>query len=290
MALRPLLSLSRRLVEPRVRLRMRLPGERGLPSILVIGAQKSGTTSLYHFLTKCPGIAGGLRKEIHFFDLHFHRGVAWYRAHFPRVRTGANEDERGTRGGGPVRFLDASPYYLFHPLAAERSARVLEDPLVLAVLRDPVERAFSHYRHNVRKGREKRDFPEAVEEEMETLPQETEKLGRGEVRESPAHRHRSYVHRGFYAEQLGAWEDAWGGDRLMVLDGDRIFAGEGEGLERVLGRLGVPPSSAPAFPSLNTQPYTSEIPQGLRERLTTLFGEKNRGLERWLGRSPSWEA
>ena len=115
---------------------------RGLPSALVIGAQRSGTTSIFNYLIQHPDVVAPLGKEIHYFDLHYDQGVRFYRGRFPyshRLRNGAIT-------------LDATPYYLVHPLAPERAAGLLPDIKLIALLRNPIERAFSHYQHEVRGG------------------------------------------------------------------------------------------------------------------------------------------
>jgi hypothetical protein len=85
---------------------------RGLPSALIIGAQRSGTTSLFNYLVQHPDVLPPIGKEIHYFDFNYARGVKYYRGRFPyshRLRRGA-------------LTLDATPYYLAHPLVPEGAA------------------------------------------------------------------------------------------------------------------------------------------------------------------------
>src|SRR3954452_18491753 len=82
------------------------------PDFIIIGAQKCGTTSLYHNLTKHPNVAPCFVKEVHYFDVHFEKGRAWYQSHFPSrpykyAKQAANQ---------PIVTGESSPYYLFHPL------------------------------------------------------------------------------------------------------------------------------------------------------------------------------
>src|SRR5436309_16134274 len=107
-----------------------------LPDFIVIGAQKSGTGSLYAYLNGHPDVAGARVKEVHYFDLHYHRGVDWYLDQFP--------DEAAAR---PRCTGEASPYYLFHPHAPRRAFDLVPDARLIALLRDPVDRAISHYHH-----------------------------------------------------------------------------------------------------------------------------------------------
>src|SRR5436309_7295516 len=88
---------------------------RMLPGFLIVGAQRCGTTSLFDVLRQHPAVFGARmrRKELHFFDNEYRRGLGWYQAQFP-LRASARLAARGT-GVAPVAF-EASPYYMFHPL------------------------------------------------------------------------------------------------------------------------------------------------------------------------------
>ena len=112
-----------------------------LPHFLIIGAQKAGTTSLASYLAAHPGVVPSKRKEVHFFDLNYEKGVDWYRSHFPIARgQGLRRRMRGRR----MLTGEASPYYIFHPLAASRAFDLLPAARVIVLLRNPVDRAYSH--------------------------------------------------------------------------------------------------------------------------------------------------
>jgi hypothetical protein len=136
---------------------------RCLPDFLIIGAQKSGTTSLYRWLERHANVVTGPWKECSFFDAE-RRTTAGYRACFPLRRT-RRQVEVAT--GGPVRVGEATPYYLFQPDVPRRVAALLPDARLIALLRDPVERAYSHYRHNVALGIETLSFEDAIDAEPE---------------------------------------------------------------------------------------------------------------------------
>src|SRR5919201_3141433 len=146
---------------------------RPLPDFLIIGAQKAGTTALYAYLRWHPGITGPSWKEVSFFDRYYARGEAWYRGNMPsRPRQWLAE----RRNGRPPLVGEASPSYLFHPLAPERVANLLPRARLIAVLRNPVDRAFSHYQHELSLGREHLSFEEALDREDERLRGEVERM------------------------------------------------------------------------------------------------------------------
>ena len=142
------------------------------PAFLIIGAQKGGTTSLYNYLLQHPQVKPAWVKEIHYFDIHHQKPLSWYRAHFPL----SLPDRFGSRNTGPRYTGEATPYYLFHPLAPRRAAVAVPEARLICLLRNPIDRAFSHYNHNRRKGREKRTFTRAVRDELRWMPSEAERV------------------------------------------------------------------------------------------------------------------
>ena len=117
------------------------------PTFLVIGAQKAGTTSLYTYLSHHPAIACARPKEVHYFNVSHDLGDHWYRSHFPLVTCGA---QIRRRTGARAAVGEVTPGYIFHPHAPARVHAFAADLLLVAVLRDPVDRAHSQYRMQVR--------------------------------------------------------------------------------------------------------------------------------------------
>ncbi|MFC7647665.1 sulfotransferase domain-containing protein [Streptosporangium lutulentum] len=139
-----------------------------LPSFLIVGAQRCGTTSLYRALSQHPlMLKPVLHKGVHYFDMAYDQGLSWYRAHFPlRPRVSRLSYRYGYR---PQAF-ESSPYYLFHPLASARIAWDLPGVKLIVLTRDPVERAFSAHAHELARGFEtETSFARAVELEEERL-------------------------------------------------------------------------------------------------------------------------
>jgi len=126
------------------------------PHFLLVGAPRSGTTWLAGKLAAHPDLYVPLAKELYFFDGHWNRGIDWYRRQFL---------DAGGRLAG-----EATPLYLAGDRAAERMGQVVPDARLLAVLREPVSRAWSHYWHRRAWGRERRPFAEAVDDELAGVP------------------------------------------------------------------------------------------------------------------------
>lgn len=247
---------------------------RPLPDFLILGAQKAGTTALYAYLREHPDLTGPLWKEVSFFDRHFARGVAWYRGNFP-LRS------RGRIVG------EASPSYLFHPLAPARAAAVVPEARLIVLVRDPVERAYSHYRHEVALGRESLAFEDALDREEERLDGELERMGADPRYFSHAWWKHTYLARGRYAEQLERWLARFPSERLLVVSNDELAARPGETYGRVLAFLGVPPKELASYPRVFDRDYPSMRPE-TEQRLASYFAADNRRLYELLGRDLGW--
>ncbi|MFF0306815.1 sulfotransferase domain-containing protein [Streptosporangium sp. NPDC004379] len=262
-------------------------GHRLLPSFLVIGAQRCGTTSLYRALAQHPLILKPvLHKGVHYFDVAYDRGLPWYRAHFPlQVRSA----RLARRYGHRPRAFESSPYYLFHPLTGPRIAQDLPGVKLVVLVRDPVERAFSAHAHELARGFETEpDFARAVELEEERLAGAEDALRARPHSLSHAHRHHAYLARGRYAEQLARLEPLFGRDRLLVLDSGRFFAEPEVVYDRVLEFLGLPHLGDPRFERHNARPRPAPMPEPLRRELAGRFEESDARLSPWLGTEPSW--
>ncbi|MBB6118945.1 sulfotransferase domain-containing protein [Nocardiopsis algeriensis] len=252
---------------------------RALPDFLVCGAQRCGTTSLFKALSSHPEVVGPvLRKGVHYFDTGYDRGPVWYRSHFPL---------RALLRGRKV--FESSPYYLFHPLAAERIARDLPEVRVVVVLRDPVERAFSAHAHESARGFETEPLRRALELEESRLAGEEDKLVADPSYRSHSHQHHGYVARGHYIDQLLRLERHLGRERIHVSDHADLFDGttrELEEIERFLG-LGPGPGRPPGKHNARRR---GMMPEELRAELSERFAESDARLARWWGRTPSWRA
>ena len=237
--------------------RAAIPGGPGrLPEFLIIGGQRCGTTSLYRYLAAHPSVRPATGKELQFLSLHHRRGTRWYRGHFP------------VRPPGTLSF-EASPYYLFDPAVPARAAALLPEAKFIALLRDPVERAYSHYLHSRSYGVEPLSFAEALDAEPARL------VSGGHT----ARRQFSYVARGRYAEQLTRWYEHIPRDRLLVVRTEQLNTRYGD----ILEFLGLPPAPAPTERHTRRPEDSPDLSPAIRQRLTDDFAEDQRRLAALLG-------
>ncbi|MBM0279149.1 sulfotransferase family protein [Micromonospora tarensis] len=253
------------------------PGEPGpLPDFLVIGGQRCGTTSLYHQLAAHPRVRAASGKELQYFSLHHGRGARWYRGHFPRLAAGE-------------RTFEASPYYLFHPSVPARVAATVPQARFVALLRDPVQRAYSHYLHTRSYGIEPLSFADALDAEQERLAVAT----RGGPDTRAAHRALraySYAARGRYAEQVQRWFAHVPRERIHLARTEDLQADPVGTYGEILRFLGLPAHTPEAFirHTRRVDQGVSELTPELRDRLGEHFAPHNAQLATLLDWPDPW--
>lgn len=201
------------------------------PDFIIIGAQKSGTTSLYTYLSKHPAIVPPTTKEIQYFNgglnpakNHYKKGVPWYQAHFPCRFLNRNK-----------LTFEASPVYLFHPEVPKRIYQFNPNIRLVALLRDPVERAISQYFMNLRKGFDNRQLMQALEEE-DKLMEEHFKYRTFNKRDFTLY---SYKYRGRYADQIRNYLQYFTLDQIHVLNSEELFTKPIKSIKEIFEFLGL---------------------------------------------------
>lgn len=260
---------------------------RMMPDFIIVGVQKGGTTSLYKYLIEHPNIAPIYVKEPHFFDIYFHKGIGWYRSHFPTAveKYYARHIQKHDLITG-----EASPYYLIHPLAPKRIAKTLPKAKLIVLLRNPIDRAYSQYQHQRRQpGVEPLSFEEAIECEEQRLANEVEKLARDEKYVSFNHRHYSYLARSTYIDQLPGWMSTFPKEQLLILKSEDLYTDPSSIVKQTLEFLNIPQvEQAKQYKPFNEARYTPMEP-ATRERLVAYFKPLNARLYEFVGRDFGWD-
>ncbi len=266
----------------------------------IAGAMRSGTTSLHGYLRAHPDVAVSQPKEVHFFDRHFDEGLDWYRSHFRQLQ-------------GKLAVGEATPSYMYDPIAVERMAATLPEIKVIILLRNPIDRAYSHYWHNLSRTRDDLSFEDAIAAEPDRISRDRQS------------RHMfSYVDRGRYRHQLERLLTHIPRDRVLVETFDAFqenprdaFAGvcrflgiddtyrqeqlgravnssvefRSPWLREAVRKSPLPKRAANLIGKLNRKPVSSypEMSRRTREELAITFTEANNGLDELLGRPiPHW--
>jgi len=261
-------------------------GRRVLPDYLLIGAKRGGSTSLARSLTESPGVQGlfpqrEALKGTYYFDVHHGQGEAWYRSHFPT---------RSALGSNIVG--DASPYYLSHPHAAERARQLVPDARIICVLRDPVDRAFSHYRERVKQGVETLPtFEEAIDAEPARIAGEFERMLKDPAYVSWNHLNFAYMDQSTYAASVERWLEHWPRDQVLVMRSEDMYADPQAALSETRQFLGLGGvyDPHPADLHQNKLPAATVAP-ATRERLWQQFSTDVERLAALLDEPVWWTA
>ena len=261
-------------------------GSRVLPDFLLIGTQRGGTTSLFHYLLQHPQILGAVAdKEVHFFDRPGFTAIDDYRAAFPTASAIRRAEKSA---GGRVVVGEATPYYLFHPAVPGRVAAALPGVRLIAILRDPVERAWSQYRHECDLGFETLPFDEALDAEDARIAGDVERLLVDPAATSFEHQHHAYVARGRYVEQLERWWAAVPREQVLLVRSEDLYADPASTFDAITSHLGIEPWQPAAWRAYNAS-TSSGLDAVLRARLRATFRPWNERLEAATGRSWSWD-
>jgi hypothetical protein len=260
-------------------------GQRQLPSFILVGAQRAGTTSLFRALMSHPLIhSANYHKGVNYFDVSYDRDLSWYRGHFPTA-SALRARSRGT-AGDPITF-EASGYYMFHPCAAERMARHLPEVRILAMLRDPVERAYSAWKHELARDFETESFEGALALEDARLAGQEERMLADPGYQSFSHRHHAYVRRGQYAEQLDRLRQFFPAEQIHVIESEAFFERPEATYGGVLDFLRLPAVMPDRFDRWNGRP-SAPMSDETRSRLREHFRSHDQALAALLEREPAW--
>jgi hypothetical protein len=227
------------------------------PEILGLGAQKAGTTTIWALLRQHPGFAAPTRKEVRYFTRQRLPSWNWYRSHFP-IR-----DRH-------VPSADITPEYLLIAGTARRTARLLPDARLIVTLRDPVARAWSHYRMMCRRGDETRTFVQALRDP------------------SPVPTSHAYAERGDYAGQLRAWRTAFPDNPWLIIEAEQMFGDLHGAAERLYAFCGLPPHEPADVRPRAQGGKRAPVPDEARRVLAARYADTNADLEAVAGRRFSW--
>lgn len=267
------------------RSRMLTSWMRIMPDFVIIGAQKCGTSSLYRYLAVHPYVRPAFKKEVHFFDYNYEKGISWYRANFPTAFSTAYLQRIAKHN-----FItgEASPYYIFHPHSPKRVHEMLPNAKLILLLRNPVDRAYSHYHHEVRQGYETLSFEGAIRGEEARLYGELEKILEDENYYSINYRHYSYLARGVYIDQLKRWKKFFPDKQILILKSEDFFNNPPSVMSKVLEFLGLPDWHPNTYKKYNDGGNYGNMDLAMREYLIDYFAPHNKRLYEGLSVNFGW--
>ncbi len=232
------------------------------PSFIILGGFKCATTSLYQYLTAHPQIVPALEKELDFFDREFEQGLDWYLSHFPAL-----PENMGLMTG------EATPNYLYCEAAPERIQKSLPTTKLIVVLRDPIERALSHYYFLPKNDRR----PEAIESVLIRELQQLETAFAKSAEPWEVMGHCAYLGNGLYFYYLQRWLHYFPREQLLIVPMNALEHRPVETMGRVFDYLGLSNYPLPEYQRHKAREYP-KISSALEEQLRAFFEPYNRQL------------
>lgn len=255
------------------------------PTYIIIGAAKCGTSSLHEYLMQNPCVGRVLTKQLHFFDRYYDRGMEWYKACLPFVWTKfyvKNILKKNYATG------EATAHYLNHPLSPKRVAETLPNVKIIVMLRNPIDRTYSHYQMEFDNNNENLSFEDAIVAEPDRIKGEIEKLARDETYSSKDYPHRAYTSGSKYAEQLKRWLDYFPREQFHFVKTEDFNENPSKVYNDVLKFLELPHYELAEYKKFRERKY-EKMNQETRKRLSTFFQPYNEELYSLVGIDFKWE-
>jgi hypothetical protein len=244
------------------------------PDFLIIGAAKSGTTSLHYYLGMHPSLSGAYPKEIHFFDNrkgNFEKGTRWYESHFKSFKR-------------KKLFFEATPKYMADPLAIKRIYEYKPGIKLIAILRDPVDRFYSDWNHM------------RLSKHVTVTPvfEEFAEIELGRFRGVPEEKMPDHIRKGIYYFQIKEILKWFCKDQLLILDFNEMVKNKFLLLKRVEDFLGISHFNYPLLKKIednairNKRKYNGKMDQNSRQLIHEFYKPYNEILYGMLGKNFGW--
>ena len=245
------------------------------PDFIIIGTQKGGTSSLYNALGQHPQILKATRKEVHFFDQYYKKGLDWYLQQFPTCAEGQISGE-------------ASPFYMAHPQVAERIAKDCPETKLIVMLRNPADRAISHYQQEFRRKHDLLELEQALAEEAARTTQDWQALAQGEILTFSNAQRFSYRQRGHYAQQLIPYFARFPRSQIYILQSEAYFQSPYSLLPSIYRFLGIDSDFTPSDLSIRKPGHYEKKLDAVYHTLMTHFEPENEALFELIGERYDW--
>ena len=199
-----------------------------LPNFIIIGAMKSGTTSLYNYICDHPSVIAAEYDEIGFFDSNYHLGLNWYRSLFPtkkQLKSLEQKEDQGITG-------EDTPFYFWNEESANRIKEILPNVKLILILRNPINRAYSEYHDKVQSGRTKKSFEQYIQSELENLKKNSPPPSKFNDDDS-------ILLRGIYSKQFENWSRIFSKKQIIVLQSEQLLEKPQKVLNEIYNFLGL---------------------------------------------------
>ena len=249
---------------------------RVLPDLIVIGVVRSGTTSLYHYLSQHPSIIKSAYDELGYFDSNYDLGLNWYKSLFPTIFEKKKVEEKN----GKFITYDVTPFYIYNEKTPQRIHQILPNSKLIVILRNPVDRSYSNYFL----GNQEKKFEEIIANEKKIL----NKIDKNNIDEYYDFVHTSMLARGFYAEQLENWYKIFSKDQILIIQSEEFATETNKIMNNIFDFLELPRYDIPDNSKKNKIHY-EPMKKETRRELIEYFRPYNEKLYSMINRNFDWE-
>jgi len=255
------------------------------PDFIIIGYHKTATTFLYEYLSNHPNIGKSSKKEVHFFDYSYWRGIGWYKAQFPLNKTKGKFEKESKK----FKTGEATPLYSFHPKAAKRIKELVPKVKLIVVLRNPIDRAYSHYQHKKRVGLEHQSFEDAIKEDDIRFKKIMKDFENDNIRDYDVNNTLfPYVSMGKYVLDLKKWMEIFPKEQFLILKTEEINQNPERELNKICNFIEIPTMDFKNTKKKNVGEYSTMLPE-TRMKLSKIYEQHNKELEEFLGIKMEWD-
>ena len=254
---------------------------RSLPDFIIIGTARSGTTSLYYDICQHPCVLPAAYDELGYFDSNFHLGLNWYRSLFPTLFSKwlVKQKKQFAITG------EDTPFYIWDPIVAKRILKNLPKIKLIVLLRNPVDRAYSNYHLGVRSGTENLSFEDAIKLEIKRL-EEINEESKSSIEKYAIRR--SYLAKGFYADQLKIWFEIFNSNQLLIISTEDLKSNPQKVINKIYNFLEIPDNHK-LIPEKQKKAVYPEMKKETREFLIDFYKKNNTELFNLIGQKFDWD-
>ena len=254
---------------------------RSLPDFMIIGTARSGTTSLYYDICQHPCVLPAAYDELGYFDSNFHLGLNWYRSLFPTLFSKwlVKQKKQFAITG------EDTPFYIWDPIVAKRILKILPKIKLIVLLRNPVDRAYSNYHLGVRSGTENLSFEDAIKLEIKRL-EEINEESKSSIEKYAIRR--SYLAKGFYADQLKIWFEIFNSNQLLIISTEDLKSNPQKVINKIYNFLEIPDNHK-LIPEKQKKAVYPEMKKETREFLIDFYKKNNTELFSLIGQKFDWD-
>ena len=252
-----------------------------LPSFIIVGAVRCGTTSLYYNICEHSCILPASYDEIGYFDSNYELGINWYKSMFP---TKFKKENIKSKTGICITGED-TPFYFWDKKAIQRIKKDIPKVKLIILLRNPVDRAYSNYHLGVRLGSESLTFEESIKKEIKLL-EKNKDIDSDNI--DKFLRPRSYIAKGLYYHQIKDWFKEFSKEQILVLSTENLAKNPKQTLNKIFDFLGLPNEEIKKIHRKKIGEY-KKMGNETREKLKKVFEPHNEELFNFLGEKFEWK-